>query len=177
MERCRARSGIHRKRFYKLTYQAILDHPGDDDLVAVGIHLMAYTADPDDHFPLLKFGVDHFVSYRQRTDNCVHCNVGDTTGQMVRDLADAYISRDEPEAAIQIIQRLVDERAADVSDYNLALTLETMSRAYWKMKDVNGATGAIQEGLRRFPNGWQADQLRRTLDRYEKASSTTTEPR
>ena len=35
-----------RKRFYKLTDQAILDHPGDDDLVAVGIHLMAYTADP-----------------------------------------------------------------------------------------------------------------------------------
>ena len=53
-------------------------------------------------------------------------------------------------------------------DYDLALTFETLSRAYWQMKDVDGAKGAILEGLRRFPDGWQADQLRRTLDRYEK---------
>jgi len=59
-------------------------------------------------------------------------------------------------------------READVSAYNLALTFETLSRAYWQMKDVDGAKGAILEGLRRFPDGWQADQLRRTLDRYEK---------
>ena len=37
-------------------------------------------------------------------------------------------------------------------------------------------TPAIQEGLRRFPNGWQADQLRRTLDRYEKATAEPVEP-
>jgi len=50
----------------------------------------------------------------------------------------------------------------------VALTFETMSRAYWSMKDADRAKAAIQEGLRRFPNGWQADQLRRTLERYEK---------
>jgi hypothetical protein len=43
-----------------------------------------------------------------------------------------------------------------------------MSRAYWEMKDADGAKAAIQEGLTRFPNGWQADQLRQALDRYEK---------
>ncbi len=159
-----------RRRFYKLTYQAILDHPGDEHLVALGIDLMAFVADPGDRLPLLEFGVDHFLLYNQRTDTCANCRVGDTAGTMVRDLADAYVSRGEPEAAIRIIQRLVDERGPDVSDYNLALTFETMSRAYWNMKDVNRAKAAIHEGLRRFPKGWQADQLRRTLDRYEKES-------
>jgi hypothetical protein len=38
---------------------------------------------------------------------------------------------------------------------------------YWELSDVSGAKAAIQEGLRRFPEGWQADQLRRTLERYE----------
>jgi tetratricopeptide (TPR) repeat protein len=165
-----------RQRFYKLTYQAILDHSGDEDLIAEGIGLMAYVADSDDRFSLLKFGVDHFFSYDQRTNNCANCMIGDTVGEMVRDLAGAYISRGEPEAAIQIIQRLVDERESDVSAYNLALTFETMSRAYWEMKDVDGAKAAIQEGLRRFPNGWQADQLRRTLDGYEKPSAEPVEP-
>ncbi len=50
-----------------------------------------------------------------------------------------------------------------------------MSRAYWNMKDVNRAKAAIQEGLRRFPKGWQADQLHRTLERYEKESGGTVE--
>jgi hypothetical protein len=157
-----------RQRFYKLVYQAILDHPGDEHLVATGVALLPYAADSDDRFPLLKFAVDHFFSYNQRTDNCANCKIGDQTGQMVRDLADAYISRGEFEAAIQIIQRLVDERESDVSAYNLALTFETLSRAYWEMEDADAAKAAIKEGLRRFPDGWQADQLRRTLERYEK---------
>jgi hypothetical protein len=165
-----------RRRFYKLAYQGILDHPGDEDLAAVGIDLMAYIADPDDRLPLLEFGVDHFFGYRQRTDNCANCKIGDQTGEMVRDLADAYLSQGQPEAAIRIIQRLVDEREPDISPYNLALTFETMGRAYWDMTDVDHAKAAIQEGLRRFPNGWQADQLRRTLDRYEKAASTPAGP-
>jgi len=90
------------------------------------------------------------------------------SADLVRGLADALTSRGEPEAAIQMIQRLLDEREAEISAYSVALTFETMSRAYWSMKDADRAKAAIQEGLRRFPNGWQADQLRRTLERYEK---------
>jgi hypothetical protein len=56
----------------------------------------------------------------------------------------------------------------DVSAYNLTLTFEVMSVAYREMNEVDSTKAAIQEGLRRFPNGWQADQLRRMLDRYEK---------
>jgi hypothetical protein len=166
-----------RQRFYKLTYQAILDHSGDQDLIAEGIGLMAFVAGSGDRFSLLKFGVEHFFYYKQRTDICANCMVGDLSGQMVRDLAGEHISRGEPEMAIQIIQRLVDEREADISAYNLALTFEVMSRAYWEMKDVDGARAAIQEGLRRFPNGWQADQLRRTLEQYEKQAAVDGHPR
>ena len=101
-------------------------------------------------------------------DICANCKVGDLSADLVRGLADALTSRGEPEAAIQMIQRLLDEREAEISAYSVALTFETMSRAYWSMKDADRAKAAIQEGLRRFPNGWQADQLRRTLERYEK---------
>jgi len=157
-----------RRRFHKLAYQAILDHPDDEHLVATAIHLMAYTADSSDRFALVKFGVDHFFSYNQRTDNCANCKIGDTSGEMVRDLAEAYISRGEPDDAIQVIERLVRERDTDISAYNLALTFEVMSRACWNKKDAAAARKAIEEGLRRFPRGWQADQLRRTLATYDK---------
>jgi hypothetical protein len=156
-----------RRRFYKLTYEGIVAHPGDADLAAEGLGLMAFVADPDDQLPLLEFGVEKFFSYNRRLDNCANCKEGDTSGEMVRDLASAYISKGRSYDAIQLIQRFVTDREADVSDYNLALTFETMSRAYWELSDVSGAKAAIQEGLRRFPEGWQADQLRRTLERYE----------
>ena len=131
---------------------------------------MAFGADTENRLALLTFGTDHFVSYNQRTDNCANCKVGDLTASLVSELAEAYMSHGQPEAAIQIIQRLVVERGPDVSDYKMALTFETLSKAYWDLKDVDAAKAAIQEGLRRFPVGWQADQLRRTLDRYETTS-------
>ncbi len=162
---------LSRRRFQKLTYQAILDRPEDRELAAAGVELMAATADPEQRLPLLKFGVEHFFDHEQRTDNCANCRRGDRTGQIVRDLAYAYIANGEPRAAIAIIERLVLERDADVSPYNLALTFEAMASAYWNLKDLDGAKAAIQEGLRRFPSGWQADQLRRALDRYEKLAT------
>ena len=160
-----------RRRFYKLTYEGIVAHPGDKDLAAEGLGLMAFVADHDDQLPLLEFGVEKFFSYNRRLDNCANCKAGDTSGEMVRDLASAYIANGRSYDAIQLIQRFVTEREADVSDYNLALTFETMSRAYWELSDVAGAKAAIHEGLRRFPEGWQADQLRRTLERYEQENN------
>jgi hypothetical protein len=162
---------VTRRRFYKLTYEGVVAHPGDRDLAAEGLGLMAFVADPDDQLPLLEFGVEKFFSYNRRLDNCANCKHGDTSGEMVRDLASAYISKGRCYDAIQLIQRFVIEREADVSDYNLALTFETMSRAYWELGDPAGAKAAIQAGLRRFPEGWQADQLRRTLERYERESN------
>lgn len=160
-----------RRRFYKLTYEGIVAHPSDKDLAAEGLGLMAFVADLEDRLPLLEFGVEKFFSYNRRLDNCANCKTGDTSGEMVRDLASAYLSQGRSYNAIQLIQRFVTDRDADVSDYNLALTFETMSRAYWELSDVAGAKAAIQEGLRRFPAGWQADQLRRTLERYEQEST------
>ena len=158
---------VSRRRFYRLTYEGIVDRPGDRDLAAEGIKLMAYVADGEDRVPLLEFAIERFFSYNRRLDNCVNCKVGDSAGEMVRDLASAYIARGRTTEAIELIQRLVTEREADVSAYNLALTFETLSHAYWEMKDVAAAKAAIEEGLRRFPDGWQADQLRKTLERYE----------
>ena len=160
----------NRRRFYKLAYQAVLDHPGDDHLVRSAIDMMAFVADREDRLPLLQFGVEHFFSYNQRTDNCANCKIGDAAGQMVRDLAQAYIAQRDFLAAVDVIQRLVRERDTDVSAYNLALTFETMAGAYWLMNQPEDAKAALQEGLRRFPSGWQADQLRKTLARYEAAA-------
>jgi hypothetical protein len=160
-----------RRRFYKLTYEGIVERPRDEDLAAEGIGLMAYVADSDDRLPLLEFAVERFFWYTRRLDNCVNCLAGDSSGEMVRDLASSYISHGRHTEAIELIQWLVTERETEVSAYNLALTFETMSRAYWEMNDPAGAKAAIQEGLRRFPDGWQADQLRRTLERYEAATA------
>jgi hypothetical protein len=84
-------------------------------LAAEGLGLMAFVADPDDQLPLLEFGVEKFFSYNRRLDNCANCKEGDTSGEMVRDLASAYISKGRSYDAIQLIQRFVTDREAEVS--------------------------------------------------------------
>ena len=155
------------KLFFKLAYQSILNHPEDRELVFMAIHLMFYVSDNESAFPLIKFGVENFFDHNQRTDNCAHCKIGDTTGEMVRDLAQLYVSRGDPDAAIEIIERLLT-RDKDISDYNWALTFEVLSRAHWAKDQKEKAMEDIQEGLRRFPSGWQADQLRKTLENYQR---------
>jgi hypothetical protein len=51
-------------RLFKLTYQAILDHSGDEHLVARAVGSLASVAEPDERFRLLIFGVDHFFLMR-----------------------------------------------------------------------------------------------------------------
>lgn len=162
-----------RHRFYKQVYEGVIARPGDRDLAAEGIQLMAFVAETDDRLTLLEFAIERFFDYDRRVDNCVNCKVGDSTGEMVRDLASAYVSAGRTTEAIELIQRLVTEREQDVSAYNLALTFETLSRAYWELEDFAAAKAAIEEGLRRFPEGWQADQLRKTLERYELDTQTS----
>jgi len=156
------------QRFYKLAYQAILDHPEDTDLVAEALALMPYTeGDPERRLALLRFGLDELRDYDQRTDNCANCMAGDTTADVVRDFAEASISVGDAAAAIAAIDSLMRRRADEVSPYNLALTLQTRARARWELGDRTAARADLEEGLRRFPNGWQADELRATLARYQ----------
>jgi len=156
-----------KRQFFKAVYQAIVNHPDDEDLVTLGIQLMGHV-ETDYQFRLHRFYLDHFFYFNRRTDNCAsNCKAGELTGEIVRELAYDYIWKGEPQTAIELIQRLVQEREKDVSAYNLALTFEALSRAYWKMGDAEAAKAAIREGLRRFPKGWQADELRETLSQYE----------
>jgi len=91
-------------------------------------------------------------------------------GQLVRDLAETYISRSRYEDAIRTIERLVNETGIRRQRLQSRPTFETKSRAYWQLKNADAAKAAILEGLRRFRVGWQADRLRQTLERYEKES-------
>lgn len=155
------------RRFYKSAYKAMEDYPEEPDLVPYGLYLMSVVAeDPATTLALREFWLKKFFHYEQRVDNCANCMVGDTASTMARDYAAAgrYTN---PSAGIETIQRLVRERERDISPYNLALTLQEMARNQWQMCDKPGALASLKEGLRRFPSGWQADEIRRTLTEFE----------
>lgn len=157
---------LQRRRFFQLAYQAVLDHPTDKHLVATAISLMRFVTDtPTERRAILQFWVDHFFDFKQRTDNCANCQPGDEAADVVRDLAQDLTADGDPDTAIHLISRL-RARAREISPWSWALTMEALSRAHWARGDHDQAVRDIEEGLKSFPEGWQADQLRKTLATY-----------
>lgn len=156
-----------RKRFYKLAYQAILNHPDDKFMVPMAAYLMTYVLnDTNQKINILKFWSEKFFYYKQRTDNCANCMPGDTTGEAVRDLAELYIWSKDNDSAIGAVSRLLKERKNEMSDYNVALAFQTLAHAHWAKFEKQEAIQDLNDGLKYFPVGWQADELRKTLETY-----------
>jgi len=88
---------------------------------------------------------------------------------LVNRLAQIYLSQSDPDGAIALLQRLIHERN-DVSAYRWTDIFQTLARAFWAKGQKAEAIQAVEEGLRRFPAGWQADRLRKVLEEYRQAA-------
>ena len=156
------------RQFFKAAYQGILDHPDDEHIVATGIELMHYVVRDYPHrLELARFGYERYFSHRRRVDNCANCMVGDTTQGLAQNLSQLYLDAGRPDEAIEVCRRLVDERAADVSPYKLAETWDRIAWAYWQKGERQRAVEITREALARYGNTVRADELRRTLARFE----------
>ena len=64
-------------------------------------------------------------------------------------------------------RRLIDERGAEVSPYKLAETWNQMAWAYWHRASAPRAVDIVKEALTRYGGTVRADELKRTLARFE----------
>jgi tetratricopeptide (TPR) repeat protein len=164
----RGDDGRGERQFFKAAYQGILDHPDDPHVVATAIGLLHWVVrDYPYRLELARFGYDRYFGHRGRIDNCANCMVGDTSQGLVQNLSQLLTAAGRFDEAIAVCQRLIDERGAEVSPYKLAETWNQMAWAYWHKGERSRAVGIVKEALTRYGGTVRADELKRTLTRYE----------
>lgn len=164
----RGDDGRGERQFFKAAYQGILDHPDDPQVVATAIGLLHWMVrDYPYRLELARFGYDRYFGHRGRTDNCANCMVGDTSQSLVQNLSQLLTAAGRFDEAIAVCRRLIDERGAEVSPYKLAETWNQMAWAYWHKGERSRAVDIVKEALTRYGGTVRADELKRTLARFE----------
>jgi len=164
----RGEDGRGERQFFKAAYQGILDHPDDPQVVATAIGLLHWVVrDYPYRLELARFGYDRYFGHRGRTDNCSNCMVGDTSQSLVQNLSQLLTAAGRFDEAIAVCRRFIDERGAEVSPYKLAETWNQMAWAYWHKGERSRAVDIVKEALTRYGGTVRADELKRTLARFE----------
>jgi hypothetical protein len=164
----RGDDGRGERQFFKAAYQGILDHPDDPPVIATAIDLLHWVVrDYPYRLELARFGYDRYFNHRGRTDNCANCMVGDTSQGLVQNFSQLLTGAGRFDEAIAVCRRLIDERGAEVSPYKLAETWNQMAWAYWHKGERARAVSIVKEALTRYGGTVRADELKRTLTRYE----------
>ena len=168
----RSDDGTGERQFFKAAYQGILDHANDEHVVATGVDLLHHVVRDYPHrLELARFGYERYFAHRRRIDNCANCMVGDTTQGLAQNLSQLYLEAGRYDEAIEVCRRLVEERGADVSPYNLAETWDRIAWAHWQKGERQRAVEIARETLSRYGDIVLADDLRRTLAHFEREQS------
>lgn len=159
------------RQFFKAAYQGILDHPDDPHIVATAIQFLHYVvSDYPQRIGLAEFGANRYFGYRQRTDNCANCMVGDTVQALALNLSQLYSAANRYNEAIAVNQRLINERGKEVSPYKLAETWNQIAWTHWHAGDRERAIHVVREALGKYRDTVRGDDLARSLEWFEKES-------
>jgi tetratricopeptide (TPR) repeat protein len=166
------------RQFFKAASQGILDHPDDPHIVSSAVDLLRWVVRDYPHrLALARFGYEHYLAHRARTDNCANCMVGDTSQGLAQNLGRLYAEASRYDEAIAVGRRLIEERGADVSPYKLAETWDQIAQAYWAKGERERAVDTVRAALARYGDTLRGDDLRRTLARFEAEGAKPPAPR
>ena len=107
----------NQQEFYKACYVAVATHSKDQLLVAKCLQLMDSGMDEDVRYRINKHFVDNYFELKSPIDRCSNCLPADPIARSSRDLAWQESRRGNPQSAINIAQRVLDERIDEISPH------------------------------------------------------------
>jgi tetratricopeptide (TPR) repeat protein len=153
-------------QFFKAAYQAILDHPLNDDLVVNAINLMPYG---DRGYPnteqMLEFAVNNYFDY-DRPLAQYGGKSGDAIGGIVEDLAGIYNGESKYSETIELITRLLDKRENELNDHMLELLSLELAEAYFKTGNKEEAILTLNKAIEKYDGSWEK-RLKEQMEKYE----------
>jgi|GEM_PF-2697591 len=154
------------EQFFKTAYQAIEEYPDDVDLVVQAIALMYYGDPSYPHMiALQELVIQHYFSYQTSLVNYTGKS-GDTVADVVENLSTLYNRHHRYEDAINLVERLLSERRAEVNDQLLELITLEYAEALHGAGRVEDAKAALRDAIDTYHGDWEL-RLKKLLASYE----------
>ena len=122
----------NQREFYKACYVAVATHSQDQLLVAKCLQLMDNGMERDVRYQIHQHYLDKYFYLKSLVDRCFNCSPADPLVNVVLNLAWIENYNDNPQRAIDIVQRVLDERIEEISPYRQMSLYEVLARFYRK---------------------------------------------
>lgn len=159
------------KELFKAIYQAIDQHPNDEQLVVTGMAFLFYLS--NDQKILSQVGrvaIQHHLHHVQRIDNCANCSAADTISGIAARYAYSLSQTQEHEKGISMLEDILKVREKDMSNYVAAETYAALVDLLYQTKRLEEARVKLNYALDAFATTNRIDQLK-YLDNLVKKQS------
>ncbi len=143
------------RQFFKAGYQAILDHPLDEDLVVNTINLLpAGYRDYPFKMTMLEFAIDRHFDYDRPLEG-YGGKPGDAIAGIVRDLSETYNTMGAWTETIELVERLIDEREFEINDHMLELITIKYAEALYENGLDHQAVTVLESAIDKYDGDWE----------------------
>ena len=165
------------REFYKACYQAIVNHPADELMVVKCLWLMDSGSDLKQRKLIKSYLVENYFYHENSTEGCVNCAPADTVSRVARELALIKVREGELEFAISLLERVLDERHAQISPWVLTEIYTSLAEIYLKaqlddqrmqrvrtaytlLHGMRGVHDGVERRFARFERAYQDMEMR-----------------
>jgi len=149
------------REFYKACYNAIVDNRDDEHLVVQCLWLMEHGAEFSQRKAIKQYLVDNYFHHKNSVSNCANCATADTVARVSRSLALMEMRSGDIDMAIQIMERVLEERSDEISHWVQTEMYESLGQMYLRVS-------ATQQQKDRIANAYaMLDNVRATSDGVE----------
>lgn len=140
------------REFFKAIYEAIEQHPEDEQLTVAGMHFLFYLSDSQKILSQVgRVAIQHHIHHMQRVDNCAgDCRAADTIVSIASSYA-PYLARSQgSKKAIAMLESVLDARKTDTSIYAAADLHVSLINLLYQAKQTRKARKILDYALTTF---------------------------
>ena len=170
-KRCCKREEIElsNRVFFKVAWQAILEHTHDDDLVAVAFKLMNLSyLDYPQQLQLQELGLSYFFHHDKPLDWCANCRPGDNAARMIYSMRYLYRQRDKDRVFIALSRKFLAERGEVTSVWAQLELYDQLAQAYWDAEAWPKAIETLNLALARFEQPVLPQAVKSRIERIKR---------
>ena len=154
------------REFFKAIYEAIEQHPEDEQLAVAGMHFLFYLSNSQKVLSQVgQVAIQYHLHHMQRVDNCAgDCRAGDTIISIASSYA-PYLARSQgSKKAIAMLESVLDARKADTSIYAAAELHVSLINLLYQAKQTRKARKTLDYALTAFDKTGYIETLK-SLDK------------
>lgn len=156
---------------YVDTYENSNQDIATEQAVVKCLWLMGDAVDKITRKELREYLIKNYTEHDQSTDDCTNCAPANTIVRVAGSLSNNYSSEGNPDAAIRLLEIILDKRSTETSDWVELETLEKLAYLYFKNGASDKQIARIKSGLDKFAANKDERRLKRRYIKLEKLYS------